>query len=329
MSEPDDETMAAVAGAALPAWDLGPADLTLVARSENVVFRADTAAGDAYAVRVHRQGYHTLVELESEAAWTTALAEAGLGAPPALPTTTGAHYAEVAVPGTGETRLVGVIPWFAGTLLEERIAEAPDPETRDGYFRQLGALMAAFHDQAVAWTPPDGFVRHGLDRDGFVGEAPFWGRFWEVPELSPAQRSLLVDARHWFGARLSDYGTDPATFSMIHADLRSANVLVHGDRVHVIDFDDAGFGWHMYDVAVALSDHATDDDFDRIRGALIGGYRSRRPLGEDDLAQLPTFLALRAVAGLGWLHDRPEVDLYAFMPVLIEVACGAVEDLLA
>jgi len=41
------------------------------------VFRVDSEDGRAYALRVHRPGYHTLAELESEPHWTAALNEAG------------------------------------------------------------------------------------------------------------------------------------------------------------------------------------------------------------------------------------------------------------
>ena len=30
---------------------------------------------------------------------------------------------------------------------------------------------------------------------------------------------------------------------MIHADMHSQNVLIQEDKLSVIDFDDAGFGW--------------------------------------------------------------------------------------
>ena len=118
------------------------------------------------------------------------------------------------------------------------------------------------------------------------------------------------------------------TYSMIHADLCSANVLVMGDRVHVIDFDDAGFGWHQYDMAVALFDHLTNPSYESIRDALIAGYRSRRAISDEDVGLLPQFLVIRMLAGLGWLHDRPEIEPYKLMPVLIELACSRAEALL-
>ncbi len=47
------------------------------------------------------------------------------------------------------------------------------------------------HNQAAGWQPPATFRRHAWDMAGLVGERPFWGRFWELAALTPAQRSLL------------------------------------------------------------------------------------------------------------------------------------------
>jgi Ser/Thr protein kinase RdoA (MazF antagonist) len=173
--------------------------------------------------------------------------------------------------------------------------------------------MAAMHDQASAWQPPSDFQRHSLDADGFMGETPFWGRFWDIPGLTAEQRDTLTEARVWIRARLSEYGKDRGTYSMIHADLRSANVLVQDDRVFVIDFDDAGFGWHQYDLAATLFDYATSPNYEAIRDALLAGYQSRRSIPDEDLALLPMFLVVRMLAALGWLNDRPEVDLHEFL----------------
>jgi Ser/Thr protein kinase RdoA (MazF antagonist) len=189
--------------------------------------------------------------------------------------------------------------------------------------------MAEMHDQASAWRPPAHFQRHSLDADGFMGEAPFWGRFWDIPGLSPEQRETLVEARVRIRDRLCEYGKDRGTYSVIHADLRSANVLVRDDRVHVIDFDDAGFGWHQYDMAAFLFDYATSESYERVRDALLAGYRSRRKIADEDLALLPTFVVVRMLAALGWLNDRPEVDLHAFLPALIQLACARASALLA
>jgi Ser/Thr protein kinase RdoA (MazF antagonist) len=38
---------------------------------------------------------------------------------------------------------------------------------------------------------------------------------------------------------------------IIYADLNANNALREGGRLSVIDFDDAGFGWRAFDLAVA------------------------------------------------------------------------------
>lgn len=324
MEYPDD-VVTAVAERALSHWDVGPAKLTLISRTENVVFRVDGEDGARHALRVHRPGYHTLDELESEPLWTSALHAAGIGAPVAEKTREGGHYAVVEVPGTDELRHVGLIPWFDGAPLDEMIAGAPDPASRNSYLEQLGRLMGAMHGQAVGWSVPAGFARHAFDAEGLMGESPFWGRFWEIPELSADQRRLLGEVRNMLRTRLADYGRERGTFSMIHADLRSANILVDDDRVFVIDFDDAGFGWHQYDMATTLFDYITDPDLEDIHDALITGYRTVRHISDEDVALIPQFTLARMLASLGWLHDRPEVELYPLMPVLIGLACSRAE----
>jgi Ser/Thr protein kinase RdoA (MazF antagonist) len=194
-----DDLAHAVAHRALLEWDVRVSKIALISRSENVVFRVDAEDGRAYALRVHRPGYHTLAELESEPLWTAALNGVGIGAPVAEKTRKGDHYAVVDVPGTDEVRYVGLIPWFGGVAMDEMIEKAPDETSRVAYFEQLGRLMATMHEQAVAWHPPSQFQRHSLDAEGFMGDAPFWGRFWEIPELTANQRETLASVRHGRG----------------------------------------------------------------------------------------------------------------------------------
>lgn len=325
MAEYSDEVMMETAVDALKQWQITPRSVAQISRTENVVFRVDTAEGKSYALRIHRAGYHTLDELKSEALWTAALNDKDIGAPLPVLTSSGDLYAEVTIPQTEEVRYVGLIEWFEGQTVEEIIESGEDASVHALWYEKLGALMARMHNQASGWSPPEGFVRHTLDLDGFVGENPFWGRFWEIPELSDDQRVLMTKARDWIEGKLKDYPKGPEDFGMIHADLRAANVMVHEEHLNVIDFDDAGLGWHLYDVAVALFDASLGEDLEKLQSALVKGYRTERSLSDEQVADLPLFLTIRTLATLGWLHDRPEVEYYAFLPMLIEHACAVVE----
>jgi Ser/Thr protein kinase RdoA (MazF antagonist) len=300
--------MRAVAERALEQWDLGAARLRLIARSENVVFRVDNDRGETFALRLHRPGYHTLAELNSEQAWTAALREGGIGVPHFLRTREGKYYAVVGVPGTAESRHVGVVDWFEGVTLDERVKTEPDGRFQAAHFERLGRLIARMHNVSERWKPPAWFERHAFDADGLMGAAPFWGPFWESSVLTPGQRRIVLDARAAFHARLSALAKDAKHYSMIHGDLISSNVLVNGDELHAIDFDDCGFGWFIFDLAVVLNEYADDPHHDAVRDALLVGYRRERDLEEEWLELLPTLCLVRALSILGWVHERPEVD---------------------
>jgi Ser/Thr protein kinase RdoA (MazF antagonist) len=291
---------------ALARFPIAPAEVRPVHVSENATFRVTDVGGAGYTLRLHRPGYHTLEELVSERAWTRALAEAGIATPEPVQAADRADYVSVEVPARGEHRYAGVARWVEGTLLWEML-EGAEFANLATHFARLGALVAAIHQQSDGWRPPPGFRRHALDEDGLMGEAPWWGPFWEYPVLSAAERSVLLATRDRIRAALIRLGRDPAIFSLIHADLHPGNVVVTEGGFHVIDFDDAGFGWHMYEVAVALYRYRDRPEAEHIRDAFVAGYRSVRPLPDDQVALLPMFTLVRRLASMGWEMERPEL----------------------
>jgi len=295
---------------ALASFAIEPATLDLVAVAENITFRVtDARSGTPYVFRLHRPWYHTLEELISERVWLRALVEAGISVPTPVPARDGREYVQVSVPGTGERRYAGMISWTEGRLLSEVLAENTDAAWRGKAFGQLGALTAAMHNQASAWPVPSGFTRHHLDTDGLMGDRPFWGPFWEHRLLSPAEARLLLDTRDRIRVALARFGRDPRSYSLIHADMHERNVLVNGERLTVIDFDDTGFGWHLYDIAVALIHQRNKADYADVEGAFMRGYRRLRALSDADLALLPMFHLMRGMVQIGWYHQRPELGV--------------------
>src|SRR5215218_5294472 len=138
-----DRLFTPAAHAALKFFPVDAGDLTLVSLSENVTFKVtDRRDGGAYVLRLHRPGYHTLDELDSEHAWIRALDEAGVEVPTPVVARDGRNYVPVTVAGTGEPRFAGMVRWTEGRLLAEVLAESGDQRTVEGYFGQLGTLTA-------------------------------------------------------------------------------------------------------------------------------------------------------------------------------------------
>ncbi len=112
---------------------------------------------------------------------------------------------------------------------------------------------------------------------------------------------MLARAEAAVRKRMDDLPKGRDNYGLIHADLRLANVLVNGDQIGIIDFDDCGHGWFLYELASAVSfieDHA---DFDRLLQKWIEGYRTVSDIDQDMLDSLPTLLMLRRFSLIAWL----------------------------
>ena len=307
----------AAAHNALASWDIQTQDIEPLTLTENIVFKITDGTKQSFVLRLHRPGYHNLNELLSELQWTEALLDAGLTVPVPRITRDGRQYVSVYL--GNQHRYAGLLEWVDGMPMENLIESNPDSTFVENSFSLLGEVMAKFHNQAVSWTIPLKFSRHSFDADGLMGEAPFWGRFWESSALTPDQKIYFDTLRHNIYDLLLEFGKDPHTYSIIHADLHPANIVVEGSRLHVIDFDDSGFGWHHYDIAVALFNYHLDKPIEHLQAAMITGYRKFRSISDDDLAYVCVFMLIRALVSIGWYSARPEVTAGSIaLPHLID-----------
>jgi Ser/Thr protein kinase RdoA (MazF antagonist) len=101
----------------------------------------------------------------------------------------------------------------------------------------------------------------------------------------------------------------PSRFDLIHGDMRLANLLVDGPSVKVIDFDDCGFSWLLYDCATTVSFFEHRPEVPELLAAWVRGYRKVLALSEEDVAEIPTFVMLRRLVLVAWIGSHSETDL--------------------
>lgn len=308
----------------LPEWGLENATLSMVKMRENAVFKLETAEGNKRVLRIHRAGYHSDDALRSELQWIQALAEEGIETPRVMPTKSGQLFVAPDSKLAGLPRQIDMFAWVDGEQLgsvEEGLAG--DINIQQNNYRTIGALAANVHNLSSGWQAPTGFNRHAWDVDGLTGEQPFWGRFWELEALSKTERALMIKTRDKVRQDLTAYGQSPQNYSMIHADMVPENVLVDGQHTRLIDFDDAGFGWHLFEIATSLYFYHGEACFDQLLQAFVEGYRSQRTLSDEDLEKLPLFMLARGTTYLGWVHTRKETETaQELTPMMVELACG-------
>ena len=280
------------------AFNLGAAfTYKLINVSENQTFRIDCADGRKFALRLARPGYHTADEFASEMAWIEALQKAQT-VPVARPIhgRDGNYVQQVA------THNALLFEWVEGS----------EPKITDnlmGLAEQLGALAAQLHEHALQWHRPKNFTRPRWDFDAALGSEMRWGDWHQGLGVKPYMLPLLSRTVNKIEQRLKAYGEGEQRFNLIHGDLRLANLLKHKSQVTVIDFDDCGFGWLMYDAATMISFHEHEAQAQEMIQRWIEGYGKIRRLSHEDEQAIQTLIMYRRVLLLAWLGSHSDIEL--------------------
>jgi len=195
-----------------------------------------------------------------------------------------------------------VLRWMDGRVH----SAAPRPV----HLHRLGSVMARLHNHAGQWRVPPGFVRIRWDWETFFGDTMIYAGINAADAWSLVPDNLRRSfARVASGMRgvMTHLGEEADSVGLIHADLHLDNALFWRDEVRIIDFDDCGFGYWLYDIAVALWELRYRDDYQQFRSALIDGYTRHRPL-PPGLAHLDDFIATREVAFGLWFTATAQVN---------------------
>jgi Ser/Thr protein kinase RdoA (MazF antagonist) len=182
---------------------------------------------------------------------------------------------------------------------------------RPNHLRALGSLVARLHSFSVNWQPPKKFIRPKWDWGAQLGGSHFDVDREELIDTMPSRfqepfRALSKEAQH----AMSRLGEGPEAFGLIHADLYPENVLYRAGQVYPIDFEDCGYGYWIWDIAVALCTWAWQENWEAMRDAFYEGYTAIRSLSESQWYLLDLFVATQFATMLLWasafLTHEPE-----------------------
>jgi Ser/Thr protein kinase RdoA (MazF antagonist) len=311
---PHDEQLAVLqeaARAALPRWGLSPeCQVSLINLSENATYRVDAPDGRRMALRLHRDQYHSEAAIRSELAWLIALRSSGVvTTPQPLPGIDGDILQRVTHPRLPRPRHVVLFAWEDG-------AEPGIGEDLRKPFETLGETTARMHVFTRQWQRPSWFERFSWDFDTALGpDNPHWGRWRDGMGLDPLKERLFQRTVDLIGTRLRRYGKSANRFGLVHCDLRLANLLIDGDIVKVIDFDDSGFGWYMYDAATPVSFYEHEPQVPELIEHWKHGYRRVAPIDPEDEAEIGTFVMYRRLLLVAWIGSHAETELAKSMGV--------------
>jgi len=337
------EELLAIAHAALAEYDVAPeACIRPIRTINNAVFEvvpepaADAAGGRVrrFALRIHRPGYRTEAHVRSELQFLQAVADAVHGTQIEVPRPMATRSGELLVVGgrrgdPNAQRYCNLLTWVEGRELKPTRGLGP----RSSFL--LGEALARIHEVANRLECPPDFELPRWDGETmFTPLSPFqpgpmeeflppegWTLFQQVAELTRAVFDELDQTREAWGIIHKDFILINCRFT------RRAGAW----KLGVLDFDDLGWGYYLYDLAPLLDNLADfPESYRELSRAFLAGYRSIRPLPGALEAHLPILMAARHAVVLTWLaakHRRGETDL----PIerYVEIRVGAMRDCLA
>ena len=286
------EVFMEVARSAAARYPYDDFDVKLLAFSENATYLVynPLTSEKLFVLRVGRPGYHKLEEYESEISWLRQINDyTPLKVANPIPARDGSYIQQV--------ERDGICYFCVATefLTGETLEHDNSPEVASAHFRVLGETTAYLHRQTEIWNGTKDIKRFEWDFDNVIGPNAIWGNWRDYPDLYPEAQAKIERCCDIIKARLERYGKTDQNYGVIHADLRDTNIIVEGDVIKVIDFDDFGFGWHLHDLAGALTFIEERDDVPDLVNAWLDGYRKVLPFTDTDFVEIDTFILQRRI----------------------------------
>ncbi len=286
----------AIAEFAAAHYDLGnPSECALLNRGFNDTYVLRTDAGERFALRLSGRRARGSADVASETAFLAYLDAAGVPVAAAAPMRGGALYSSALLPDG--PRAVVLFRYAEG-----RRPDLDAPEDA----RLQGMTLAQLHNAADRYLDREA-GRRRLDLQHLLHRQV--AAILALPLGAPqARRDLQALA-----ARLADAvgRLDPVlSRTRCHGDCHGLNARIstagpHAGRAMFFDFDDGGWGYLAYDLAVHLWAQVS---FGRRRHAMwhafLEGYRSVRLVAPADERAMSLFVAIRHVWLMGEYASR-------------------------
>jgi len=294
---------------ALARYPITIKDISFINHGENATFRVTDSNDCKYLLRVCRNDYHTKEALLEELSWLRSLSKTKKFQLPTPVLSESKRLLEnVSTTEIPEGRKVALFHWTEGRFLKKQISE--------NQMTALGVLIAKLHAESVHSKVVH---RRYWDAEGLLGKDAKFGSIDNLDGATRDQQRIVTRARKALLKKFKAFETRyPEKMGIIHADLHTGNFLFNNNGIAAIDFDDCGFGFFGYDVAIPIMSLDRFKNLGRkkktlLKEALFSGYRQIRPWTKEDEAMVDHFILARRLLMLGWVNsrsDNPELKKY-------------------
>jgi Ser/Thr protein kinase RdoA (MazF antagonist) len=324
-----DERLLGLARTALAAYDLPPqTEVRPIRLINNAVFEV-VLGGLHLALRIHRPGYRTADHIRSELGFLRTFGEelrcTAIEVPRPIAARNGELLVRLRECDAGEASLerdCDLLTWVDGGVLKHGRGLGPRAAVL------LGEGLGRLHNAAERFNPPWHIELPRWDAETMYSTA---SPFQPPPMddfLSPKAWTLFQEVANRTQLVFKQLDAMPCQWGIVHNDYVLINCRfkrgARGWKLGILDFDDLGFGYFLYDLAPLLGNFSDyPSAYRRLRSSFLEGYRTVRPLSSALETHLPVLMAARHAATLTWLaakQRRGETDIPIERHVAIRVS---------
>jgi Ser/Thr protein kinase RdoA (MazF antagonist) len=306
-----------LAEAALTRYDIGNARLSLLSHRKDTVFRVNSYARagwtglEAEKTEESRFVLHLcdpdgldVQMLRSELQWLSALRrDTDLFVPEPVQTRDGKAIFSVQVEDVKEERICVLLRWVPGRSVDSGLSPT--------LLERVGLFMARLHQHARYFVPPSDFIRPSWHWETVIGDETILD-----PDFAATHCDDLITGHEYrLLSEVAERARDelemlPQTadhYGLIHGNFQQANYLFYRGDISAIDFQQCGWNYYLFDIAVTFSGIADRLDAEVLRQAFFRGYKRVRALPARYEELVNVFTALRLIEHLNVLfrsHDN-------------------------
>ena len=280
-------------------------DFECVNHAYNSTFKFNGSDGKQYAMRISTASRKWPEHIWAEVQWLLELKREGsITAPVPINNLQGEPFTNHYFFYQGGNLDVVIYPWLEGEVVEEN--------PTDEQLVELGRQMATMHILSKNWKP-EGYANFmPVDRPLMVRQDNLFT--YELEIITPSQYEVFREISNRTEALFEKLRSqsDP---QLIHADLHFGNIIWHEEKMTILDFDDAGIGFPLQDLAISFF-YLRENRERELK--VLEGYKSVAPLPEFTADELELLIANRCIVLVNYLLGATTADDIALLPSYLE-----------
>lgn len=279
-------------------------EVRLFYQSENTTYMVkNLVTGVKTVLRICEPGYHTKEELEGETEFIRAIRQySDIKVPEPIKGIDG-DYVQAIKPNEQEEYYCVMFSFINGqTPKQENIEQLGE------YYYKLGQVTAKMHKATIESGISNRACRPVWTPEKLFGEHATLGNYRKCQEFSLEDIEMFNKAETLIKKRLKAYGKTKENYGLVHSDCRLANLMMDGDEISVIDFDDSGYCWYLNDYGSAFSFIENDENVPMLSDNWVRGYETIRKLSDKDKNEFDTFILIRRLLLQGFLYTHTESE---------------------